>query len=57
MAKNQEEGIGIAIKGRAAKSVKELFPGKFGENASKELFSDRLVGRGGPRRKAEDLFL
>ncbi|PLN78403.1 hypothetical protein BDW42DRAFT_174960 [Aspergillus taichungensis] len=52
---------GISIKGRGA-SVRELFPNKYnnsgraGSNANKELFSDKIEGRGGPRRKAEDLF-
>jgi hypothetical protein len=45
---------GITIKGSAG--VKELFPGKAG-NVGKELFSEKLEGRGGNRRrKAEDLF-
>lgn len=45
------------IKGAAmGPRVKELFPSKFGENAGKELFSERLEGRGGRRKKAEDLF-
>ncbi|KAJ2901321.1 hypothetical protein MKZ38_001988 [Zalerion maritima] len=52
-----ENDAGISIKGRAAKSAKELFPDRFGENTGKELFADRLEGRGRPRRKAEDLFL
>ncbi|KAJ5697190.1 hypothetical protein N7488_010874 [Penicillium malachiteum] len=51
---------GISIKGRGA-SVRELFPSKFdgdagGSNAGKELFSDTLQGRGGRRRRAEDMF-
>lgn len=49
---------GISIKGRGA-SVKELFPSKYGANganAGKELFSDKIEGRGGPRRRAEDMF-
>ncbi|KAF9883495.1 hypothetical protein FE257_003409 [Aspergillus nanangensis] len=47
---------GISIKGRGA-SVRELFPGKFSSsNAGKELFSDKIEGRGGPRRRAEDMF-
>lgn len=45
---------GISIKGAA--NVRELFPSKYGENAGKELFSDKLDGRGGRRRKAEDMF-
>jgi hypothetical protein len=56
---------GMSIKGRGA-SVRELFPSKFdndtnnntnvGANAGKELFSDTLEGRGGRRRRAEDMF-
>ncbi|KAJ5718909.1 uncharacterized protein N7483_009991 [Penicillium malachiteum] len=52
---------GISIKGRGGASVRELFPSKFdgdagGSNAGKELFSDTLQGRGGRRRRAEDMF-
>lgn len=43
----------ISIKGRG---VKELFPSKFNANEGKELFSDKLEGRGGRRRRAEDMF-
>jgi hypothetical protein len=47
----------FSIKGAAlTPRVKELFPSTFGDNAGKELFSDRLEGRGGRRQKAEDLF-
>ncbi|KAL2000939.1 hypothetical protein VTN02DRAFT_2436 [Thermoascus thermophilus] len=46
---------GITIKGRGA-SVRELFPSRYNANAGKELFSDKLEGRGGRRRKAEDMF-
>ncbi|KAK4959561.1 hypothetical protein LTR66_013058 [Elasticomyces elasticus] len=35
--------------------VKELFPMKAG-NSGKELFADKIQGRGGQRRRAEDLF-
>lgn len=44
---------GISIKG---KGVRELLPSTYGSNAGKELFSNRLEGRGGPRRRAEDMF-
>ena len=44
----------FSIKGGAA-SVKELFPSHSG-NAGKELFSERLEGRGNRRQKAGDLF-
>lgn len=47
---------GFSIKGAAGAKVTELFPGKFGGNQSKELFLDKLEGRGRPRRRAEDLF-
>lgn len=51
---------GISIKGRGGTSVRELFPSKYhnnaGNNAGKELFSAKIEGRGGPRRKAEDMF-
>ena len=47
---------GMSIKGRGA-SVRELFPSRYvNNNAGKELFSDTLEGRGGRRRKAEDMF-
>ncbi|KAL4938096.1 hypothetical protein BDV06DRAFT_232107 [Aspergillus oleicola] len=56
-----ETGNGISIKGRGGASVRELFPSKYGNtaggnNAGKELFSDKIEGRGGPRRRAEDMF-
>lgn len=51
---NAIRGAGISIKGAA--SVRELFPNKYSENAGKELFSEKLEGRGGRRRKAEDMF-
>lgn len=49
----------ISIKGIAATakvSVKELFPNKLGLNSGKELFSEKLEGRGRTRRRAEDMF-
>lgn len=49
---------GFSIKGAAQEPhqiVKELFPMKAG-NAGKELFGDKIKGRGGPRRKAEDMY-
>ncbi|KAF3484137.1 uncharacterized protein GIQ15_03461 [Arthroderma uncinatum] len=45
---------GISIKGAAA--VRELFPSKYSSNEGKELFSDAIEGRGGKRRRAEDMF-
>jgi hypothetical protein len=51
---------GMAIRGHAVKGntqvVKELFPDKYNANAGKELFSNKLEGRGGRRRRAEDMF-
>lgn len=50
---------GMSIKG-AATNVRELFPDRFTRasgNEGKELFSDKIKGRGSLRRnKAEDLF-
>ncbi|EQL30690.1 uncharacterized protein BDCG_01514 [Blastomyces dermatitidis ER-3] len=61
VAASEDQGIsirgaaqGISIKGAA--SVRELFPSKYNSNEGKELFSDKLQGRGGKRRKAEDMF-
>lgn len=51
---------GISIRGMANQqqppSIRELFPLKAGSNVGKELFGEKLKGRGGPRRKAEDMF-
>ncbi|KAK7749870.1 hypothetical protein SLS53_000452 [Cytospora paraplurivora] len=51
--KSQQQGI--SIKGS---SVKELFPEKVGSNsnAGKELFANKIEGRGRRRQRAEDLF-
>lgn len=48
---------GLTIKGRGA-SARELFPDKYNtnNNSGKELFSEPLEGRGGRRRRAEDMF-
>jgi hypothetical protein len=56
MASQKGASSGFAIKGAAAASVKELFPNKFGSNAGKELFAEKLEGRGRRRQRAEDLF-
>jgi hypothetical protein len=45
----------MSIKGKGG-SVRELFPSKYGNNAGKELFDETLEGRGGRRRRAEDMF-
>lgn len=50
---------GFSIRGAAALSnsrVKELFPDRNEGNEGKELFGGRIKGRGGPRRRAEDMF-
>lgn len=56
------QGEGLSVRGAASgmsikgKGVRELLPSTYGSNAGKELFSNALEGRGGPRRKAEDMF-
>lgn len=52
----RSSNTGFAIKGSAGKSVKELFPDKFGSNAGRELFGDGAGGRSRRRQKAGDLF-
>lgn len=49
---------GFSIKGLATpgQGPKELFPAKSSLNSGKELFADRLDGRGGRRQRAEDMF-
>ncbi|KAK4103825.1 hypothetical protein N658DRAFT_493290 [Parathielavia hyrcaniae] len=55
MAGKRASDQGIAIKGTGP-TVRELFPEKFANNAGKELFAEKLVGRGRRRQRAEDLF-
>jgi hypothetical protein len=58
-ASRQQQASGISIKGMALHPeppVKELFPHKSRLNAGKELFSEKLEGRGGRRQRAEDMF-
>lgn len=58
-AARQQQAAGISIKGVSLlpePSAKELFPHKIGLNAGKELFSEKLEGRGGRRQRAEDMF-
>jgi hypothetical protein len=52
MANKRGSDQGFAIKGA---SVKELFPDRFG-NSGKELFAEKIEGRGRQRQRAEDLF-
>jgi Nuclear cap-binding protein subunit 3 len=55
----QQQATEISIKGIATTptaSVKELFPNKLGLNSGKELFSEKLEGRGRRRQRAEDMF-
>ena len=55
---SQNQGIlirGIANEVPRVGNVKELFPGK-SFNAGKELFAEKLLGRGGRRNKAVDMF-
>ena len=57
-AKQADRGFsirGVATGGPNGSSVKELFPGK-ASNAGKELFAERLQGRGLSRRTAADMF-
>ncbi|KKY29651.1 hypothetical protein UCDDA912_g10428 [Diaporthe ampelina] len=56
LARQSNPQQGISIKGSANK--KELFPEKLGGNfnSGKELFADKLEGRGRRRQKAEDLY-
>ncbi|KAI0396201.1 hypothetical protein F5Y17DRAFT_140373 [Xylariaceae sp. FL0594] len=55
-ASQRNSDSGFAIKGAAAKTVRELFPDKFGRNAGKELFGDATNGRSRQRKRAGDLF-
>lgn len=57
-AAKQQPDQGFSIRGAASSGApaRELFPGKLGLNAGKELFAEKLEGRGRRRRKAEDMF-
>ncbi|KAK1756901.1 hypothetical protein QBC47DRAFT_421998 [Echria macrotheca] len=55
LAAKRASDQGLAIKGTGP-TVRELFPGKFGSNAGKELFAEKIEGRGRRRQKAEDMF-
>ncbi|KAI0407536.1 hypothetical protein F4802DRAFT_554245 [Xylaria palmicola] len=56
VASQKSSNTGFAIKGSAGKSVKELFPDKFGSNAGKELFGHGTGERPRQRKRAGDLF-
>ncbi|KAK5627256.1 hypothetical protein RRF57_002971 [Xylaria bambusicola] len=56
VADRRSSNTGFAIKGSAGKSVRELFPDKFGQNTGKELFGDIAGGRPRQRQRAGDLF-
>ncbi|KAJ8124846.1 hypothetical protein O1611_g8795 [Lasiodiplodia mahajangana] len=55
-SQTRSTNTGFAIKGSAGKTVKELFPDKFGSNAGKELFGDGSGGKTRQRQRAGDLF-
>ena len=53
-----QHDMGFSIRGgaSAAGTIKELFPGKALGNEGKELFAEKLQGRGGRRNRAADMF-
>ena len=53
-ASRQDQGF--SIRGGAAGTIKELFPSKTAGNTGKELFAEKLEGRGTRRTRAEDMF-
>ncbi|KAM0799371.1 hypothetical protein BDR22DRAFT_856501 [Usnea florida] len=57
---SRADNQGFSIRGGAAVkaigTIKELFPGKAASNSGKELFAERIEGRGARRNRAEDLF-
>lgn len=57
---SRPQNQGFSIRGGAAVdaigTIKELFPGKAAGNAGKELFAEKVEGRGGRRNRAEDMF-
>ncbi|KAI1112584.1 hypothetical protein F5Y14DRAFT_421143 [Nemania sp. NC0429] len=55
-SQTRSANTGFAIKGSAGKSVRELFPDKFGSNAGRELFGDGSGGKSRQRQRAGDLF-
>lgn len=63
-ASKAAEAPGFSIRGAsltgdgaaAAPPARELFPLKSGSNAGKELFGEKIKGRGAARRRAEDMY-
>lgn len=53
-AAQQDQGFSIRGGANHVGTIRELFPGK--ANLGKELFAEKLQGRGGKRNKAEDMF-
>lgn len=57
---SRKQSQGFLIRGGAAVNaigtIKELFPGKAAGNAGKELFAEKVEGRGARRNRAEDMF-
>lgn len=53
-AAQQDQGFSIRGGADYAGTIRELFPGR--ANVGKELFAEKLQGRGGKRNKAEDMF-
>ena len=57
---SRKQNQGFLIRGgagvNAIGTIKELFPGKAAGNAGKELFIEKVEGRGGRRNRAEDMF-
>ena len=57
---SRKQNQGFLIRGGAnvdaIGTIKELFPGKAVGNAGKELFEEKVQGRGGRRNRAEDMF-
>ena len=47
---------GVAADGTRVGVIKELFPDKAGSNSGKELFAEKLEGRGRGRKRAADMF-
>ena len=59
-AKQQDQGFSIRgmanTDGASDGFVKELFPNRVPANSGKELFAEKLQGRGGRRNRAVDVF-